>query len=72
MTFVSRSAMDEICQMLSDNPNLKTANMADPVATMYEVVLSGRGKKRVLQSEPSSIKTFDNMKELSAFMRNHV
>lgn len=70
VNFISRSFTDELCVIISQFPTLRVVDMDDGVKNMYQAVLAGRSVRRVRPTEDAVIKSFDNIKELSAFMRN--
>lgn len=71
VTYISRSFADELCEVKEHFSTLqiKIAGMSEEVETMYEIVLSSRGRKRVRNEESSNILTFNDMESLSSFLQ---
>ncbi len=70
VSFISRSFSDELCVLISQFPEIEICNMTTGVKNMFEVVKNSRSKKRIRSYENVVVKNFDNMKELSAYLRN--
>lgn len=71
VSFVSRSAADELCNLTAKHPQLRLEGSSDDVNTMLDVVRKGRARTRVLDSNAKisttvNCKTMDDLKK--AFM----
>lgn len=67
VTFVSRSFMDEIYNILEDHKGIRLTNMSEFVDTMFEAVKRGRQNKRDLPNSKSEIKVLKDMESLESF-----
>lgn len=67
--FISRSFTDELCAILDSSPAVQLSYMSPAVENMFTVVRSGRERERIRPKEGIAVKSFENIKELSAFMR---
>lgn len=68
VTFVSRSFVDELCNIMEKCNNVKLGNMTSFIQSMIEVVKKGRSQKRVRNNDNSEIKEFDDIDSLSSFL----
>lgn len=51
VSFISRSAADELCEILSAHPDIDVINLSEEVSTMIEIVKKGRASRRDLASK---------------------
>lgn len=68
VTFVSRSFTDELCAMLEAHPDIAVVNADEFVRTMIDIVSKGRKHKRVRREDNATVKEFDDMESLSAYL----
>lgn len=67
VTFVSRSFMDEVYNVMEEHEKIRLINMSDFVKTMFDAVTRGRKSKRTLPDSGSEIKVLKDMKSLESF-----
>lgn len=67
VTFVSRSFMDEVYNIMEEYEGIRLINMSGFVKTMFDAVTRGRQNKRTLPNSESEIKVLKDMKSLESF-----
>lgn len=68
VTFVSRSFVDELCNIMEKCNNVKLENTTLFIQSMIDAVKQGRNQKRVRSSDNSEIKEFEDIESLSSFL----
>lgn len=68
VVFVSRSFMDELYNIVSENADISLRNMKGVVSDMWDAVVYGRNNKRTIVKDNSEIKEFDDMESLASFL----
>lgn len=68
--FISRSFADELCDVEERYVNVHIEHLDGEAAVMHDIVKRSRSTKRVRISSDAKIKRIDNLKELSAVLRN--
>lgn len=68
VTFVSRSFVDELCNIMEKCNNVKLENTTLFIQSMIDAVKQGRNQKRVRSSDDSEIKEFEDIESLSSFL----
>ncbi len=68
VTFVSRSFVDELCNIMDKCDNVKLKNMTSFIQSMVDAVKQGRNQKRVRNNDNSEIKEFEDIESLSSFL----
>ena len=65
--FISRSVADEICNVLSDHPNLSAVGMLGDVYMMFSVVRRGREQPRIYPTGNIKVIDFNTLDEMDEF-----
>lgn len=65
--FISRSVADELCEILSQYPQMKTIGMDGDVRKMFDIVKTGREKPREYTDTNAKVVHLRTQKDMDAF-----
>lgn len=65
--FISRSVADELCEILSEYPQIEVTGTFGDVKKMFDVVLNSRNSPREYSGNEATVFHLQNQKDMEAF-----